>query len=68
MLIEEIIEFELRMFGPPGRTCISTTGFFHDKTKILRANPRVDCYLLLKYCRRQCTLLPPYLCQSTYKI
>ena len=33
MLIEEIIELKLKMFGPPGRTCISTTGFFMTKQK-----------------------------------
>ena len=26
-------EFESRGPGPPGRTCTSTTGYFHDKTK-----------------------------------
>ena len=34
MLIEQIIEFQLRDSGPPGRTCTSTTGQLHDKTKI----------------------------------
>ena len=33
MLIEQIIEFELRM---PGRTYIPKTGYFHDKTKIFK--------------------------------
>ena len=45
MLIEQIIEFELR--GPG----------FHDKTKISNENLRVDYYLLLKYCSSQSTLL-----------
>ena len=31
MLIEQIIDFKLRGPGPPGRTCISTTGYFHVK-------------------------------------
>ena len=35
MLIEQIIEFELRGPGPPGCTCTPTTGCFHDKTKKL---------------------------------
>ena len=35
MLIEQIIEFELKKPGPPGRTCTSTTGYFHDKQKSL---------------------------------
>ena len=58
MLIKQLIEFQLRGPGPPGRTCI-TTGLLQNKTKILKKNLRVDYYLLLKYCRRQCALLPP---------
>ena len=34
MFIEQIIEFELRRLGAPGRTYIHITGYFHDKTKI----------------------------------
>ena len=34
MLIEQIIEFKLKGFGPPSRTCTPTTGYFYDKTKI----------------------------------
>ena len=56
MLIEQI--FELRGPGPLGRMCTSTTGCFHDKTVISKENIRLDWYLLLKYCRRQCTLPP----------
>ena len=59
MLIEQIIEFELRGCGPPGRSYAPKTGYFYDKTKISQENLRVNHYLLLKYCRRQCTLLPP---------
>ena len=59
VLIEQIIEFKLRGPGLPGRTCTPTTIYFHDKTKISKKSFRVDHYLLLKYCRRQCTLLPP---------
>ena len=33
MLIEQIIEFELRGQGPLDRTCTPTTGYFHVKTK-----------------------------------
>ena len=54
MLIEQI--FELRRPGPPGRICTFITDCFHDKTIISKENIRLDCYLLLKYCRRQCTL------------
>ena len=55
MRIEQI--FELKGPGPLGRTCTPITGCFHDKTIISEENIRLDCYLLLKYCRRQCTLL-----------
>ena len=57
MLIILIIEFELRGPGPPGRTWTATTVYFYDKTKISKKNLRVDYYLLLRYCTRQCTLL-----------
>ena len=56
MLIEQI--FGLRGPGPPGRICTPITGCFRDKTIISKENIRLDCYLQLKYCRRQCTLLP----------
>ena len=59
MLIERIIKLQLRGPGAPGRTCTPTTGYFHDKTNITKENLRVDCYLLLKCYKRQCTLLPP---------
>ena len=42
-----------------GCICSPITGCVHDKTIISNENLRVDCYLLLKYCRRPCTLLPP---------
>ena len=57
MLIEQI--FELREPGLHGRICTLITGCFHDKTLISKENIRLDCYLQLKYCRRQCTLLLP---------
>ena len=38
MLIKQIIEFQLRGPGPPGRTCTPITGSLHDKTKILKEN------------------------------
>ena len=59
MLIERIIEHQLRVLGPPGRTCTPITSYFHDKTKIFKENLRADYYLLLKCSQRQCTLLPP---------
>ena len=48
MLIEQIIEFELRGTGPPGRTCTTITGKLHDKANISKENLRVNYYLLLK--------------------
>ena len=68
MLIKQIIEFECRGPGPPGRTFTPTTACFHDKTKISTENLRVDYYLMIRYCRRQCALLSPYLGQIPYKI
>ena len=58
-VFEQIIELQLSGSGPPGRTCSPITGYFHDKTKVSAENLRVDYYLLLKCCKRQCTLLPP---------
>ena len=34
MLLEQIIEFEVREPGPLGGTCTPTTGYFYGKTKI----------------------------------
>ena len=48
MLIEQIIEFELRGLGPLNRTCTPATGYFHVKREISNENLRVD-YSLLKY-------------------
>ena len=60
--------FELRGLGPHGRTCSTPiTGYFHDKTKIFLESLRMDCYLLLKYCRRQCASLPPTWAKSLTK-
>ena len=57
MLVEQIIELQLRGPGPPGLTCTSITGYFYDKTKLLKENLRVGFHLQLKWCTRQCTLL-----------
>ena len=59
--------FELRGPEPHGRICTPITGCFHDKTKISMENLRLDGYLLLKYRRRQCTLLPPTWAKSLTK-
>ena len=57
MLIEQIIAFDLRGPGPLDGTVTLTTGYFYDKAKTSKENLQVDYYLLLKYCKRQCTLL-----------
>ena len=59
MLIEQTIELQLRGPGPSGRTYTPIAGYFYDKTKISKENLRVDCYLLLKCSKKQCTLLLP---------
>ena len=65
MFIEQI--FELREPGPFGRICTPITGCFLDKTIIYKTNNRLNCYLVLKYCRRECTLLPPTWAKSLIK-
>ena len=61
MLIKQIIKFELRGPGPPGRRpiCTPTTSCFCEKTNIFKENFKVDYYLQLEYSTRQCTLLSP---------
>ena len=49
MLIEQIIEFELRCPGSPGRTCNAKTGYFHGKTKITKKNKFSSELLTAKY-------------------
>ena len=66
MLIQQ--NFELRRPGSPGRVCTPITGCFHDKTIIAKEKFQVHCYLLLKYCRRQCTSLPPTWAKSLAKL
>ena len=65
MLIEQ--KFESRGPGHPGRICTPVTGCFHYKTITSQENFRVDCYSRLKYCRKQCTLLPPTWTKSLAK-
>ena len=65
MPIEQI--FGLRGPWPPDRICTPVTGCFHDKTIISKENFQMDCFLLLKYCWRQCTLLPPTWAKSRTK-
>ena len=56
MLIAQI--FDLGGPGPTGCICTTISSCFYVKTIISKENIRLDCYLLLKYCRRQCALLP----------
>ena len=65
MLNEQI--FELRGHRPPGRICTPITGCFHDKTIISKENNRLGFYLLLRYCMRLRTLLPPTWAKSLTK-
>ena len=53
---EMLIEQRFKLKGP-GHICTPITGCFHDKTIISKKNIWLDCYLLLKYCKRQCSLL-----------
>ena len=48
MLIEQIVELQLRGPGVLGLTCPSITGYFYDKTKISKENLRVGFHL--PYC------------------
>ena len=48
MLIEQIIQFELRGPGLRSRTSTSTTGYFHIKTKI--SKEYVWVYYFIIYC------------------
>ena len=48
MLVEQIIEFELRGPGPLNRTRTLTTGSFHDKTKIFKEDLRVDYFIIYR--------------------
>ena len=67
MLTKQIIEFELKGPGPSGRKHTLITGYFYEKAKISKENIPVDYHLLLKYCRRQCTLLSPTWAKSLTK-
>ena len=59
--------FELRGPGSLCRICTPITDCFRDKTIISKKNIRMDWYLLLKYCRWQCALLPPAWAKSLTK-
>ena len=46
MLIEQITEFQLRAPEPSARTCTTTTGCFHEKTKIFTKHLQVDYFII----------------------
>ena len=58
MLIEQIIEFELKGHVPLGHICTSYVQLviFIAKQKFLTKIFGVDYYFLLKHCARPCTL------------
>ena len=58
MLIEQIVEFQLRGPGPPGLTCTSISGYFYDKTKISKENLRVGFHLLLNVAQDNAPYFP----------
>ena len=59
MLIEKIIEFEFSKLGPlVVHVLLQLVKYSYGKIKSLKANFRVDYDLLLKYCWRECILLP----------
>ena len=62
MLIEQIVELQLRGPGPLGLTCTSITGYFHDKTKISKENLSSTAKML----HATMHLTSPYLDQITY--
>ena len=71
MLIEKIIEFELRRPGPPCRICNATTVYFHDMTKQKFLRNIVEWAISLftaKILQEAKYLTFPNLGQITYKI
>ena len=66
MLIE--LNFVLRGPGPTGCVYTPITGCFYGKTIISKENILMDCYLLLKYCRKQRTLFNLTWAKSSTKL
>ena len=66
MLVEQIIEFELRGPRLHGRTCNPKTGYYCDKIKIAKANFRVN--FTVKNIPKAMYLISPNLGQATYQI
>ena len=68
MLIDQIIDFELRGPAPPGRTCTPITGYFRDKTKISEVKSSRRLLFTAKILPKAMYLISPNLGQITYKI
>ena len=58
MLVEQIVEFKLRGPGALVIHVLLQLVSFMTNQKSFMENLQMDRYLKLKYCRRQCTLLP----------
>ena len=71
MLIEQIIEFELREPRPFGHICTYTTGYFHDVTKQKSLRNVVEGNIVLftaKILQDTMYFTSPFLGQIPYKI
>ena len=68
MLIEQIIEFQLRGPGPPGLTCTPIAGYFHNETKNLQRKSLRGLLFTAKILLEAMYLTLPHLGQITFKI
>ena len=68
MLIEQLIESELRDPGSLGRTCNPKTVYSYDKTKFSKENLGVNYCLLLKILQKAMCLASLHLDQDNYII
>ena len=66
MLIEQMVELQLRGPGPPGLTCTYITGYFHDKAKISEGKSSSGFSFTAKMLHETMHLTSPYLDQITY--
>ena len=60
MLIKQIIEFQLKKPGPPGRTCTHITGKLHDKNKNLGGKSTSGLLFTAKILQEAMCLAYPY--------
>ena len=66
MLIEQIVEYQLRGPGPLGLTCTSITGYFHNKAKISKEKSSSGFSFTAKMLHETMHLTSPHLEQITY--